>query len=106
MTMMEDAFDNIFDVAILISVDGDFVPLLKRVREKYHKKSMVAITENRIANERNYKRKCNIYGKENIIVISRELIEQCQLPDVIPIGEGKEIHRPEKYRKHATATAS
>ena len=105
MQMMEDTFENKFDIGIVISFDSDFVTLLKKVREKYHKKSLVGITENRIANKRNYKKKCDVYGKENIVVISRELIEQCQLPNVIPIiipvNEGKEIRRPDKYRHPA-----
>ena len=110
MQMMEDAFENKFDVGIVISFDGDFIPLLKKIREKYHKKSMVGITENRIPNKRNYRNKCNVYGEENIVKISRELIEQCQLPNVIPIvipvDEGKKIYRPDKYRRLPSPSAA
>ena len=94
--MLEDALENRIDIAILISADGDFVPLLKRIREKYAKKAMVSVTKNRMGKIK--KRKLAYGGMENIISISRKMILLCQLPDRIEIKDNKYLERPEKYR--------
>ena len=98
MKIMEDAFHDIFDAAILISIDGDFVPLLKKIREKYFKIAKVGILQNKISKTKDWRRKIKIYGEENIMLISRALIEQCQLPDIITLCDGRKIRRPDKYR--------
>ena len=104
--MMEDVCGNVFDAAILISIDGDFVPLLRKIRGEYLKIARLGIVQNKISTRKDLIRKNKIYGEENIIVISRALLEQCQLPDVIPVDEDQEIHRPKKYRRLSPTVAS
>lgn len=98
--MLEDAFYGNIDTAILISADSDFTPLLKRLREKYGKRTIVAITKNRIDKIKRGKKAVEKYGNlNNIIPISLDLIEKCQLPDRIKINDNEYLSRPEKYQK-------
>jgi uncharacterized LabA/DUF88 family protein len=44
LTLLEDAFDNIFDRAIIISADSDHVPAVRRVRVRYPGKQLFVAT--------------------------------------------------------------
>lgn len=44
LTLLEDAFDDIFDRAIIISADSDHVPAVRAVRRRFPAKQMFAAT--------------------------------------------------------------
>jgi NYN domain len=44
LTFLEDAMDNVFDRAIIISADGDHVPAVRRVRARFPGKQIFAAT--------------------------------------------------------------
>jgi uncharacterized LabA/DUF88 family protein len=44
LTFLEDAFDNIFDRAIIVSADGDHVPAVRSVRRRWPGKQIFAAT--------------------------------------------------------------
>ena len=44
LTLLEDAVDNLFDRAIIISADSDHVPAIRRVRTRYPGKQLFAAT--------------------------------------------------------------
>lgn len=44
LTLLEDAFDDVFDRALVISADGDHVPAVRRVRARFPGKQVFAAT--------------------------------------------------------------
>src|SRR5262245_16106860 len=44
LTLLEDAFDDLFDRAIIISADSDHVPAVRRVRARFTGKQLFAAT--------------------------------------------------------------
>ena len=108
LRIISDAYENKFDSLMLISEDSDFFPIINSIITEHNKEVFVAVE---LSVKKRFKAKIKrqekfLYEKITIVPISEEMLRQCQLPDVIPIGEGKEIHRPEKYRKRAPAYAS
>ena len=106
LRIVNDVYKNRFDVLILVSADSDFFPIIKDIVRRHKKESRIAVsdlpskkTSRKGQLENTIKiQEPDLYKKIKIVPISEELLRQCQLPDVISIGDGKEIHRPDKYR--------
>ncbi len=57
LAIFEDAMDNKYDVAIIISGDSDLVPPVKRIRERFESKTIVIATPpRRFASSRDLRR--------------------------------------------------
>jgi uncharacterized LabA/DUF88 family protein len=60
LTFLEDAMDNVFDRAIIISADSDHVPAIRKVRSRFPGKQLfVATPPNRHANARDLLKVCH-----------------------------------------------
>lgn len=42
LQMFEDAMDNKFDVAYIMSADSDMIPAIKKIRERFPEKQIIA----------------------------------------------------------------
>jgi hypothetical protein len=93
LTFLEDAVDDVFDRAIIISADSDHVPAVRAVRRRYPNKQVFAATPpGRHHMAREMLRVC---GSSTNITAGR--IARCLLPATITTGQGKVITRPSQY---------
>ena len=94
LTLLEDAIDNVFDRAIIISADSDHVPAVRRVRSRLPAKQMfVATPPGRHNKAREMLKICN--SNTNI---TKGRIARCLLPPSIIDVDGKTIAvRPTNY---------
>lgn len=94
LTFLEDAIDNVFDRAILISADGDHVPAVRRVRKRLPgKQILLAAPPGRLGHARELANVCN-----SKIEITPGRIAKCLLPAVVLDRDGKVVaQRPYQY---------
>ena len=94
LTFLEDAIDNVFDRAILISADGDHVPAVRRVRARLPAKQIfLAAPPGRLGRARELSKVCNS-GFE----ITAGRLEKCLLPAQFLAANGTVIaSRPAAY---------
>jgi uncharacterized LabA/DUF88 family protein len=94
LTLLEDAMDNLFDRAIIISADGDHVPAVRRVRVRFPGKQMFAATPpGRHAKAREMLNACN-----SGTPITAGRLGRCLLPQVIKRADGTQVaRRPTSY---------
>lgn len=94
LTLFEDAVDDVFDRAIIISADGDHAPAIRRVRKRYPAKQMfLAAPPNRHTRARELREVC---GSSTMITQGR--VAKCLLPEFVTDDSGKVIaQRPAKY---------
>lgn len=94
LTLLEDAIDNVFDRAIIISADSDHVPAVRRVRARLPAKQMFAATPpGRHNKAREMLKICNSNAN-----ITQGRIARCLLPQSIIDADGKTIAvRPTRY---------
>jgi hypothetical protein len=78
LTLLENAVDNIFDRAIIISADSDHVPAVRRVRARYPGKQLFAATPpGRHSHARELLKACN-----SRTPITTGRIAKCLLPEL------------------------
>lgn len=83
-----DAFDNAFDVALIISGDSDLTTPIRRVRQRFpHKRVIVAFPPRRHSSE--LKRCASGY-----LTIGEDKLRASQLPEQIIKPDGFALHRP------------
>jgi uncharacterized LabA/DUF88 family protein len=94
LTLLEDAFDDIFDRAIIVSADSDHVPAVRRVRARFSGKQLFAATPpGRHGMAREMLNACNSGTN-----ITPGRIARCLLPDVIAGNAGTHVvTRPTEY---------
>lgn len=94
LTFLEDAFDNIFDRAIIISADSDHVPAVRTVRRRYPTKQTFAATPpGRHNRARGMIAACN-----SATAITAGRVEKCLFPQTLRDSTGKIIAvRPPSY---------
>ena len=94
LTFLEDAIDDVFDRAILISADGDHVPAVRRVRKRLPgKQILLAAPPGRLGHARELAKVCN-----SKIEITQGRIAKCLLPDTVLDRYGKIVaQRPYAY---------
>lgn len=94
LTLFEDAIDDVFDRALIISADGDHVPAVRRVRRRLPAKQMfLAIPPNRHSKARELREAC---GSSTMITPGR--IARCLLPEtVVEVGGNLIAQRPSRY---------
>ena len=94
LTLLEDAIDDVFDRAILISADSDLVPPVRVVRRRLPGKELfVATPPGRHAHARDLIKACN-----SCTSITQGRVANCLLPETVRDGQGTVIaRRPTDY---------
>jgi NYN domain len=94
LTFLEDAIDDMFDRAIIISADSDHVPAVRRVRARLPRKQIfVATPPGRHSHARELLKVCNSGTN-----ITAGRIARCLLPEIIRNAASEEIaKRPSSY---------
>lgn len=87
--MLNDAFNNKYDCAIMISNDTDLLSALTMVHE--HKK-MVGVVLPRARGSKSLKNSADFY-----LNIRRKLLADCQLPNSVRNHTGKILHKLEEW---------
>ena len=91
---LEDAIDNVFDRALIISADSDHVPAVRRVRTRLPAKQIFAATPpGRHAHARELLKVCS-----SGINITNGRIARCLFPGIVKGPDGSHIAtRPTSY---------
>ena len=94
LTLLEDAIDDVFDRAIIISADSDHVPAVRRVRARFAGKQLFAATSpGRHGMAREMIRACN-----SATNITPGRVGKCLLPEFVRDSKGTLIAtRPAGY---------
>jgi uncharacterized LabA/DUF88 family protein len=94
LSLLEDAIDNVFDRAIIVSGDGDHIPAIRRVRARYPAKQVfVATPPGRYASARGI-----LSASNSGMEITRGRIAKHLFPDVLATPDGTVIAtRPPSY---------
>jgi uncharacterized LabA/DUF88 family protein len=90
--LMSDAFQDEFDVALLVSADSDLVGPVRTVRRSFSKKRIVvAFPPNRYSNA--LKRAASAYTH-----IGRNVLSRSVFPDRVTKADGFVLQRPAQWR--------
>ena len=90
--LISDAAEDMFDVAIMISGDGDLTGPVEKVLTRYPaKRVVVAFLPNR--SSKSLKNAASAYFS-----IGRNVLRDSQLPDVIHTRDGIQLRRPAEWR--------
>lgn len=90
--LLLDAFDDIFDTAIVVSRDSDLSPLIRAIRQRFaHKRVVMAFPPRRHSSQ--LEQVASAYFQVN-----RAKLAQSQLPDRVTLPNGHIVTRPPKWR--------
>jgi len=94
LSLLEDAFDDVFDRAFVISADSDHVPAIRRVRERFPAKSVIlAAPPKRLKSAFALQQVCTSF-----LEISAPRLERCLLPAEVRDSAGHIVAvRPARY---------
>jgi hypothetical protein len=88
VSLLEDAYQDVFDTALLISGDSDLCPPIKAIRRIFpHKRVIVAFPPARVSSELKQVSSATLH-------IGHANIKRCQLPDIIAVANRPNISRP------------
>lgn len=90
ISLYQDAHNNHYDGAVLLSGDADFVPAIKAIRQDFSEKHLVLMTPPNAG-------KCHELKScftMNPIRVRQPVLEQCQLPQQLTATHGKIILNP------------
>lgn len=89
--LLEDAFDDLFDVAIIVSGDSDLAPPIESVRRRYPSKTVVvAFPPQRHSGELRR-------VADAAFPIGRGIIRSCRLPDPVLQANGHRLRAPKGW---------
>lgn len=88
-----DAFNNLFDTAIIVSGDTDFVGLIKAVRNRFHNKQVVVAFPPK--RDKNISLK---HASSSSFTISMNDLLNSQFPNEVPKRDGSKLIRPPEWR--------
>ena len=89
-SLLRDAYTKAADAFAIVSGDADFIAPLDLVRHELKLQTIVFNPRQRPTDLRFHATYC--YN------IPRDLPARCQLPDVVPLPNGRSIHRPPAWR--------
>lgn len=89
--LLVDAFDDVYDVALVLSGDSDLTTPIRRVRERFGAKRVIVAFPPR-RNSAELRRHAS-----GFLTIGEDKIRVSQLPDVVVTPEGFELHRPDHW---------
>ena len=93
--LMDDAYDDLFDTAVVISADGDLVPLIKSVRGRYPtKRIVVAFPPRRHSVEL-------ARAAHSSFLIGHRIIRASRLPDPVVQADGHRLRAPKGWLPNA-----
>ncbi len=92
--LLRDAYEDIYDKAILVSQDSDLCPVVEMVKKKFPNKKLKIITP---LNARHSSKMINLVGKKHRGMINQIHIERALFDAAIVLPNGKTIIRPQKY---------
>ena len=84
--LLKDAYASAAEAFVLVSGDADFIAPLDLIRYQLRRKVVVFNPHERVTDLRFHSTFC--------MSIPRDLPARCQLPDEIPLPNGRTIHRP------------
>ena len=87
--MLRDSYTNAIDSIMLISGDADFIAPLDLIRYELGKQVLVFNPHQRATDLRFHATYCRD--------IPPDLPARCQLPDEVPLADGRTIHRPKAW---------
>lgn len=90
--LLQDAHDNAFDTALLISADSDLAPPVTAVLARHPGKRVVVV----FPPKRHSKKLESIASAK--LVLGRGKLEQSQLPETIRKPDGYVLRRPDKWK--------
>jgi uncharacterized LabA/DUF88 family protein len=90
--LLTDAFQNAFDVALLISADSDLTPPALALREFFPEKRIVAVFPPRRSSVQ-LKRAAHAS-----FTIGRGKLKQSQFPDAVRLTSGHVLNRPDRWK--------
>ena len=89
--LLVDAFDDVYDLALVLSGDSDLSAPIRRIRERFgNKRVIVAFPPRR--NSAELQRHAS-----GFLTIGEDKIRLSQLPEVVVTPEGFELRRPEHW---------
>jgi uncharacterized LabA/DUF88 family protein len=93
--ILDQAYQNKFDRAVIVSADSDFSPAIRLAKERFPEKQFRILTP--VNRKHSWDLVNAVGGKENATHIKRIHIERSLFPDKIILSSGKEIVRPLEY---------
>ncbi|OQC08744.1 MAG: NYN domain protein [Candidatus Hydrogenedentes bacterium ADurb.Bin101] len=90
--MLQDAFEDSFDVAFLVSGDSDLAAPVKTILRRYPKKRIIVVSP---LNRKSQKLKSLATGYINL---GEDVLRNSLLPDVYVKPDGTELKRPGKWK--------
>lgn len=91
--LLDDAYKDRYDRAIVISGDSDLVPPLRTIKANFPKKRLLAAFPPE-RHSKHLRETCH-----NVFSLGRGIIEKSQLPDEITKPDGYILKRPEHWKK-------
>lgn len=92
ITVIDDAHRDRFDVAYLVSADGDHAPVARMIRDGFPSKRLVTVAPpNR---QHNFKIRDAAHSKS---AITADLVEKCLFGRAVPDENGNMVIRPPAY---------
>jgi uncharacterized LabA/DUF88 family protein len=90
--MMSDAYQDGFDVALLVSADSDLVGPVKAIQKLFSQKRVVPVfPPNRWSSALNT-------TASGSLQIERDMLAKSQFPDEVTKSDGYVLHRPAEWR--------
>lgn len=90
--LLDDAYDDCFDTALLVSADSDLTTPVKKVRQRFpDKRIIIALPPNRRSHELTQ-------AANGHFIINETTYRQCQLHDPEINENGFEIRRPSYWK--------
>ncbi len=90
--MLKDTFDDVFDVAFLVSGDSDLAAPVQTILQRYPKKRIIVVSP---PNRKSQKLKCLATGYINL---GEDVLRNSLLPDIYTKPDGTVLQRPEKWK--------
>ncbi len=92
VALLEDANNNLFDAAILISADSDLTRPIEVVRQKFANKQVIAA----FPPKRHSQHLSDVATRS--FHLGRDLLRDSQLPDPVTKPDGYPVHKPARWR--------
>ena len=93
--MMDDAYQQLCDVMVVVSGDSDLVPPLLRIKERFPNMKLVVYVPARNAQRGAAVEIRSAADKHATLPV--DLLKRCQLPTKVPDGAGGFIVKPEDW---------
>lgn len=89
---MDDAFDDVFDIAYILSSDGDLAPPVRSILSRFPEKQIVSVAAPGLRHA------ASIIGAgARKLTLTKATIGACQFPAQVVRTDGSIIVRPPEY---------